>query len=248
MIDLHLHVLPGIDDGAADFAEARAMCRVAAADGIEALVATPHQRTPQWDNRDPAHLDALRRRLQEEVGERPTLLPGAEIRIDSDLLAEIEELGASGLVPLAGSRYLLLEFDRRDLHTDAAALTHEVMLAGWVPIFAHPELIPLLIDDLPLMHRLAERGALFQITAMSITGEFGKRARDRAAALLDEGLVHVVASDAHGTDWRPPVLSRAQRAIAHGWGEEAATLLTHGNPEAVIANRAIPAHQAAEIR
>jgi protein-tyrosine phosphatase len=248
MIDLHLHVLPGIDDGAASFDEAREMCRLAAADGVDVLVATPHQRSPLWDNRDPARLAALRERLQEEVGERPLLLPGAEIRVDSELLAELAEMPASGLLPLAGSRYLLLELDRRDPRLDAAALAHEVLVAGWVPVFAHPELIPLLAGDLPLMRRLAEMGACFQLTAMSVTGEFGKRTRDVAAALLDEGLVHFVASDAHGVDWRPPLLGRAREAIARGWGDEVARQLTADHPRAVVADRPLPVAQAAEAR
>ena len=248
MIDLHNHVLPGIDDGAADFAEAIEMCRLAAADGIEVMVTTPHQRTPQWDNCQPDRLDDLRRRLQEQVGERPLLLAGAEIRVDSELLAELEEVAVSGLLPLAGSHYLLLELDRHDLRLDAAALTHEVLVAGWVPVYAHPELIPALMEDLPLMHHLVELGALFQVTAMSVSGEFGKRARDRAATLLDQGLVHFVATDAHGTDWRPPVLSRAARALAAGWGEEVAELLTHTHPAAVVADRPLPLLAAAEAR
>ena len=248
MIDLHLHVLPGIDDGATSFDEAREMCRLAADDGVETLITTPHQRTLQWDNRQPERLADLRRRLQEEVGERPLLLPGAEIRVDSELLAELDGADASGLLPLAGSHYLLLELDRRDPFADAAGVAHEVRMAGWVPVFAHPELIPLLIDDLPLMHRLAELGALFQVTAMSVTGEFGRRIRDRTAALLDEGLVHFVASDAHDTEVRRPLLSRARRAVARGWGEEAAERLTHTHQQAVLADLPLPLAVPVEAR
>lgn len=237
MIDLHLHVLPGIDDGAASYREAQEMCRLAAADGVEVLVATPHQRTPLWDNRDPQALAALRERLQEEVGERPQLLAGAEIRVDSELLDELAGIPENGVLPLAGSRYLLLELGRNDSRADPALVVHETLVAGWIPILAHPEFIPLLCEDLPLMHRLADMGALFQITAMSIGGEFGRYTRDRCAALLDEGLVHFVASDAHGIDWRPPVLSRAHRVVAEGWGEEVAWQLTTGNPGAVIADQ-----------
>ena len=148
---------------------------------------------------------------------------------------------------LAGSRYLLLELDRHDLRIDPAAIAHEVLVAGWVPVFAHPELIPLLTKDLPLMHRLADLGSLFQVTAMSVSGEFGKRIHDRAALLLDEGLVHFVASDAHGPDWRPPLLSRARRAIAQGWGEEVAELFTRTHAEAVVANQPLAAPAAVAL-
>lgn len=240
MIDLHSHVLPGIDDGADTFALAVEMCQMAAADGVEALVATPHQRTPTWDNRDPQRLAGLLAELQDRTGEHPRLLPGAEIRIGSGLLAEIDAIPASGLLPLAGSRYLLLELDRHDPRADAAGLAHELMIAGWVPVFAHPELIPLLADDLSLMHRLAERGALFQLTAMSVTGDFGPHVRDTCAEMLDAGLAHFVASDAHDTRRRPPGLTRAYRVIANGWGEETARSLTHDHPLAVVERRPLP--------
>ncbi len=247
MIDLHLHVLPGVDDGASSLAEAREMCRLAAADGVEVMVTTPHQRNPLWDNLDPERLGALRERLQEEVGERPHLLPGAEIRVDSELFADLERMPESGLLPLAGSRYLLLELDRHDPWADPAAVAHEAVVAGWVPVFAHPELIPVLIEDLPLMRRLADLGALFQVTAMSVTGDFGRRTRDRCAALLDEGLVHFVASDAHSPEWRPPLLGRAYNALARGWGDEVAQLLTTSNPAAVVADRPLAAPAAGAL-
>jgi protein-tyrosine phosphatase len=240
MIDLHLHVLPGIDDGASSFEEAEAMCRLAAADGVEVLVATPHQHTETWDNRDPERLEALRAELQRRVGERPRILPGAEIRVDTELLADLADPVAAGLMPLAGSRYLLLELDRRDLRVDAAGFAHEVLVAGRVPVFAHPELIPALVEDLAGMHRLAEMGALFQITGTSIVGDYGRFTRDRCARLLDEGLAHFVASDAHSPDWRPPGLSRAYRAIAAGWADETALALTRDNPRAVIEDRLLP--------
>lgn len=240
MYDLHLHVLPGIDDGADSFAMAREMCRMAAADGIEALVTTPHQRTPLWDNRDPEALAEIRQRLQRDVGESPRLLPGAEIRVDAELLDELDDHPASGLLPLAGSRYLLLELDRHDRRADATGLAHELLVAGWVPVFAHPELIPALADDLPKIERLAGLGALFQVTAMSVCGDFGPTARDTCAAMLDAELVHFVASDAHDTRRRPPGLTRAREVIARGWGEETARSLTHDNPLAVIEHRPLP--------
>ena len=243
MVDIHCHVLPGIDDGAADLAEAVAMCRLAAADGVEALVATPHQRTAAWENLDPGALAALRARLAEAVGGRPELLAGAEVRVDSELLDDLARPGLGGVLPLAGSRYLLLELDRTDPAPPVETLAHELALAGWTPVFAHPEFIPALGDDPALVHRLAEAGALFQVTAMSVAGEAGAAARARCHRLLDEGLVHFVASDCHGVDWRPPGLSRARRVLAARWGEEAAQALTADNPRAVIEHRplAVPA-------
>lgn len=240
MIDIHSHVLPGIDDGADDLETAAEMCRLAAADGCRGIIVTPHQRTPAWDNTDRPLLDALRRRVETATGGRPRLYPGGEIRIDDSLLDRLEALPESGLVPLADSRYLLLEFDRWGAPPDPFALTHELRVAGWTPIYAHPEFIPFLAEDVELMQGLAAAGALFQVTAMSVTGDCGRDTRRRVERMLDAGTVHFVASDTHGIGYRPPGLSAARRAIARGWGEAAARTLTDDHPRAVVENRPLP--------
>lgn len=237
MIDIHTHVLPGIDDGAADLEESRTMCRLAAEGGCEAVIATPHQRSPSWENTDPDRLEALRREVERAVGRRPAVHPGGEIRIDSQLLDDLERLPGSGLLPLAGSRYLLLEFPRRLPAPDPPALTHELTVAGWRPVYAHPEMIPFLASDLELMARLVDEGALFQVTAMSVTGDAGPRAQAVCERMLERGLVHFVASDSHGVDWRPPDLHHARRRIADRWGEDVAERLTDGNPRRVLEDR-----------
>ncbi len=237
MIDLHIHVLPGIDDGPRDLDEAKLMCGMAAEGGCEVLVATPHQRHNRWWNNDAAQLEQLRGRVQEAVGERPQVLLGGEIRIDRELLGELAEAGRSGLQPLAGSRYLLLELDRHGGGPDTENVVHELQVAGWRPILAHPELLPELARDLPLVRRLAGLGARFQVTAMSLTGDFGRRTRRVAAQLVDEGLVSFVASDAHSPTWRPPGLRKVFDEIAASWGEEAARRLTLDNPRAVLEDR-----------
>ena len=241
MIDIHLHVLPGIDDGADDLATAAAMCRMAAEDGCQALVLTPHQRTETWENTDRPRLDALLRAVAAETGGTPRLYAGAEIRIDTDVLADLDALPASGLVPLADSRYLLLEFNRWGVPPDPVELTHELRVGGWVPVYAHPEHIPFLADDLGLMAQLAGLGALFQVTADSLAGGYGRLTRERTWRMIDAGLVHFVASDAHGTLHRPPGLSHARGIIAQRWGEAAAFALTEGNPRAVIEDRPLEA-------
>lgn len=237
MIDIHSHVLPGIDDGADDLDAAVAMCRLAAEDGCVALVATPHQRTPAWENTDRAALDALRAEVATASGGRPRLYPGGEIRVDDELLDRLSALPASGLAPLADSRYLLLELDRLVAPRDLLGMTHELTVAGWVPIYAHPEFIAYLAEDLGLMADLAAAGALFQVTAMSLVGDFGRRPRQATAGMLDAGLVHFVASDAHGTGYRPPGLAAARRELTRHWGAAAAQALTEDHPRAVVEDR-----------
>lgn len=237
MIDLHAHLLPGVDDGARSLEEAVAMCRLAAAQGCDALVATPHQRSPSWSNTDRAALTDRLVELQAALGERPRLHLGGEIRVDSTLLEALEHHPESGLNPLAGSHYLLLELDRDGLGPDPFDLLHEVRVLGWRPILAHPEFIGPLAEDLGLVAALVDTGALLQVTAMSVTGEFGKHAETITADLLDSGLVHFVASDSHGLRWRPPGLQRACDTISARWGESAARRLTRENPQAVVDDR-----------
>lgn len=238
MIDLHCHVLPGVDDGPGSLAEAVAMCRMAADDGCEALVATPHQRRGEWWNSDREHLAALAEELQEAVGPGFQILLGGEIHVDGELLSEVEKLPeGGGILPLAGSRYLLVEFGWRGSPDESVHLVHELGVAGWRPVIAHPELIPWLAPDLELVALLVARGALTQVTAMSLTGDFGRRPHNDAVALVEAGLVHFVASDSHGVRRRPPGLRRAYRTIASRWGEEAARRLTTDNPRAVVEDR-----------
>ncbi len=269
MIDLHCHVLPGIDDGARSLEEAVEMCRMAVASGCEALVATPHQRKGDWWNCDRAALAALRQQLQAAVGPRPRILGGGEIRVDPRLLAEILALpspeahdapapdssnssdssdsaaaavadAAPGPLSLAGSRYLLLEFGPEGGIEPAAELVHELAVAGWRPVIAHPELIHWMAAAPASVAQLVSLGALAQVTAMSLTGDFGRRAQADASRLVEMGLVHFVASDAHDLRRRPPGLRRAWETIAARWGEEAAQELLADNPGAVVAGQPLP--------
>jgi protein-tyrosine phosphatase len=241
MIDLHCHLLPGVDDGAQSLAEAVAMCRLAAGDGCEAMVATPHQRRGEWWNSDRERLAGLAAELQEAVGPGFRVYLGGEIRVDGELLDEVEKLpDGGGVLPLAGSRYLLIEFGPIGTPAESVHLIHELTVAGWRPVIAHPEFIPWLAPDVDLVALLVSRGALTQVTAMSLTGDFGHRPQNDAVALLEAGLVHFVASDSHGVHRRPPGLARAYRTIAGRWGEEAARRLTTDNPRAVVEDRPLP--------
>jgi protein-tyrosine phosphatase len=237
MIDIHAHLLPGVDDGARDLREAVTMCRLAAADGCTALVATPHQRTPSWPNGDLARLRALHDELQAAVGGEPRVLLGGEVRVDAELASAVAALPDAEVLPLAGSRYLLLELDRSGSIDDPWPLVEELARTGWRPILAHPEFFPWLLRDLGLLRELVAGGATVQITAMSVTGDFGRAAEEATHGLIDAGLVHFVASDCHSVAWRPPGLRRARQTIAERWGEGVADRLTRRNPQAVVEDR-----------
>ena len=237
MFDLHFHCLPSVDDGADTLDEALAMCRLAWEDGCRAVVATPHQGHARWPNNDPLVLEALAGELRRRLGGRPEVHLGGEIRIASELLAELDDPRRAGFLPLAGSRYLLLEFPRGGSIGRPDELVHELRLAGWRPIIAHPEFYPQLAGDHDLVARLVDAGATFQLTAMSLLGDFGRRARLAATGLLDAGLVHFVASDAHGLAHRPPGLAAVRRLIAARHGATVARRLTHDNPRSVLEDR-----------
>lgn len=241
MIDLHCHILPGIDDGPKTLEEAIAMCRLAHADGCRAMIATPHQRRGRWWNSDRAAIADLAKDLQAALGTQMRILVGGEVHVDSELLAEVEKLPEGGICTLAGSRYLLIELDDREGRgRDAISLVHELAVAGWIPVVAHPEFIPWLAGDLDLTARLVSLGARMQVTAMSVTGDFGKGPQADTHALLDAGLAHFVASDCHGTQRRPPGLRRAYQMIAARWGAGLAKRLVSDNPRAVVQNRPLP--------
>ena len=238
MIDLHCHILPGVDDGARSLEDAVAMCRIAASQGCAAMVATPHQRRGVWWNDDRDRLRGLARELQEAVGNGLRVLLGGEVHTDPEVLDEVQRLPEGGILSLAGSRYLLLELDTTYGSPDEAVhLVHETSVAGWRPILAHPEFIPWLGQDLDLVEHLVRMGATVQVTAMSLTGDFGRQPMLDVHHLLEAGLVHFVASDAHDTARRPPGLRRAYEMIVGRWGEETARRLTIDHPRAVIEDR-----------
>jgi len=239
MIDIHSHILPGIDDGATDSNESLMICKLAANLGCQAMVATPHQRHPAWWNTGTVKLEILLDRLQEQIGNRLRLYLGAEIRVGKGFVQDLDQFENSGLASLAGSNYLLLEFERRELSVEPIDIVQRVQAAGWRPIVAHPEFIRPIARDLQLAKALVDAGALTQVTAMSVTGDFGLEARDSTTALMDAGLVHFVASDCHGHRRRPPGLKGAVSKIRNTWGREYATRLTVENPRAVLENRPV---------
>ena len=236
MIDIHCHVLPAVDDGAEGLEAALAMVRMAWNDGVTALIATPHARRDLWPTLSSAVIEQRVASLVEHAGGAPPrVLPGSEIAVDSELLEELDRGTGASLVSLAGSRYLLLEFDPLGLGPDPAALSHELRIAGWWPVIAHPERIPYLAEDAGRLRAVVEAGALLQVTAMSLTGGFGRWVQGCAEFLVEEGLVHFVATDAHNPTTRPPLLSPAAEWMGRRWGDEVARRLVERNPAAVLA-------------
>ncbi len=237
MIDLRCHILPAVDDGAMDLDAALAICRLAAEDGCTAMVATPHLRHELWFNEDRGQLERLWREVRDLASGVIDVYLGGEIAVNSQSFHELELLPGGDLLPLAGSRYLLLEFHPRGIGPDPEELIHELTVNGWCPVIAHPERISWLAGDPGYLGALIDQGALVQLTAMSVVNQAGRFAFEAAERMLDAGMVHFIASDAHDTSRRPPGLSPAYRRVAEHLGDPVARRLFITHPKAVLENR-----------
>ena len=208
MIDLHSHVLPGLDDGAADLEEALAICRAAAADGIELLAATPHVRHDHPTT--PEQMEAALAVVQAAAAGTVDLLPGGELDL-AELDRPVDELRRFALA--GNPAYLLVETPYHGWPLDIALRFDRLDADGITPVLAHPER-NLDVQQRPeLLAGLVERGALIQVTAASVDGRLGRGSQRCVRRLLDAGLVHLIASDAHAPDVRAIGLGPAARAI-----------------------------------
>jgi protein-tyrosine phosphatase len=237
MIDIHHHCLPGVDDGPRNAAEAVDLCRMSADEGIETIVATPHVLRGRWKNTSRAQLESILADLQSRIGDAPRLILGSEYFFAHDI-AEVMRGGA--IIPLAGSRYILVEFASQAVPPLVMQPLHSVMLEGWTPIIAHPERNAVLQSKPELVAAMARAGVKMQVTTGSVTGEFGEEARQAAVRLLRAGWVHFMATDAHNRAKRPPRFREAREKVAALCGEGVARALFVDNPRAVIEGEGLP--------
>ncbi|MEO8429909.1 MAG: CpsB/CapC family capsule biosynthesis tyrosine phosphatase [Acidobacteriota bacterium] len=240
MIDLHFHCLPGIDDGPDDWDESVALCRAAAAQGTTTIIATPHVLRGPWVNDDPELRDALIAELNALLGGTPEILPGCEYFLSADAVELVERGRWSPLTGLNRTGYLLVELPSGEVPPHTGALFHELALLGVTPVLAHPERNRPLSEAPDRLEELIERGARVQLTAGSFLGDFGPAASEASEEMLRRGLVHLVASDAHSLDRRPPRLAAARRHVQKTLGEAAASGLFEDNPRAVLLSQPLP--------
>jgi len=242
MIDLHCHILHGMDDGPPTLRESVEMCRMAAADGTETVVATPHftpGRYPWTGAAMQERLFELRSVLRAE-NVPLTVLPGADVAVFPELPAHS---GLRTFLSLNNSRYLLLEFPHTFMPPGWDTFLHSLIAAGTIPVITHPERNDWFIRHPAAVAQAVQAGALVQVTAMSILGGFGDDARKCCVHLLKNGLVHVMASDGHAATERPPLLSKGVRAAAALIGEERARELVQTVPQAIIEDRPVRVQQ-----
>ncbi|MFH1570741.1 MAG: CpsB/CapC family capsule biosynthesis tyrosine phosphatase [Gemmatimonadota bacterium] len=226
MIDIHSHVLPGVDDGAPTAAVSLEMLARAGAEGIRAAVLTPHVRPEDGEERDALHR-ARFAELQSAAAGLPVVLHlGAEVAFRFNLAA----VAAWPSVGLAGTRFVLVDLPPGPLSPSLEQGLFELRTAGYRPILAHPERQRELARQAELVARLRQQEVLVQVDAGSLTGQFGRRARAAALDWLGRGWVDYVASDGHDLVRRPMSLLAARRQVEAAVGAEEARWLLEGNP------------------
>lgn len=237
MIDLHCHLLPGIDDGPATPAEALALCRMAVADGITHAIVTPHIHPGRWPNtkqtiaRDCARLQRAlhKREIPLQVGF------AAEVRLSDAILQQVENDEIPFYGEVEGYRVMLLEFPHGQIIPGSDKLVQWLLARNIRPLIAHPERNKQVMKDPNQIQPFIDAGCWLQVTAGSVLGDFGERAQTIASQLLEANQVTVLASDGHNTRARKPVLSRAFEHIAEHYGEARARMLLLENPSRIAA-------------
>jgi len=236
MVDIHCHLLYGLDDGPDNFETTRAMAESAIADGITHIIATPHS-----DPTYPFVPELIRQRreeIQKEFQGRLTIATGCDFHLSFENLQDIPKDPAK--YSLNQKNYLLVEFADFAVPASADQTLHELQLLGLTPIITHPERNPLIRTQPERLFRWLRQGCFAQVTAQSLLGKFGRPAFDAAREWLAAGAVHFFASDAHNTTTRPLKLREAHDEVAKLHSEETARALFVENPMAVFEGRPIP--------
>ena len=269
MIDIHNHVLHGLDDGAETLEESVEMCRISFDDGVRTIVATPHTLNSVYENKRSTILAKVQELnavidgeflytpspfLQSGVSSatrRPTgtgtkldnptnqvnlkIVPGADVHFSEEVLSP--QYRDEIMTVADGGKFLLLEFPSQGIPFETETILFELMVRGVIPIITHPERNLEIAHSSKRYSHMVERGCLGQISAASLTGGFGRNARQAAEKLLRKNLVHFIASDAHSLNGRPPGLSSAVRAAAKIVGEAEARKMVTEYPQAIIEGR-----------
>ena len=232
MIDIHCHLIPGIDDGARDMADALSLLRLAKEDGINRMVLTPHIHVNRFDNSKEKIFKALKNLKAEMVTANIDLAiaAAAEVRIDAMILPMIERNLVPFLGEYQGQKFLLLELPHSHIPPGSDKLVSWLIKQGIKPVIAHPERNRDILNTPAVIKPFQRLGCWFQLTASSLTGGFGENSQQLAEKLLKDGIFNVVASDAHNHKKRPPVLSHAFNKVSELCNEQTAEDLFITNP------------------
>lgn len=238
-IDIHSHILPGLDDGSQSISMSIEMARVALTDHIGTMVATPHIKTGRFDYSKRyilQRVDELNQHFKRNDVDLQ-VLPGAEYYLEPDLP---QRLADGDLLTINNTgRYLLIELPSIMVPEHTERILYEIQLQGVIPIIAHPERNEVLAKRPDILSAYSKRGILAQVTSTSITGLFGRRVAKAANKMVADGSVQILASDAHTPNKRAPLISEAYHAVERLWGDQYARRLGWQNPKDVISGRAV---------
>lgn len=238
MIDTHLHILPGVDDGPETLQESLSLARTLVQEGIRAAIATPHY-NDEFPQRTAAEIQARVNDLQQQLdlhGIPIRLFAGHEVLIRPGL---VEDIQAGRLATLNNSRYLLLELWNSTWLPETERVIFTLLANGIIPILAHPERYRAIQKDPARLAALIKQGVLAQLTASSLTGWQGNTTRRCAENLLKKGLIHCIASDAHGLHRRPPGVLDGLHCAARLLGKDRIYQMIETQPAEIINNVAL---------
>ncbi|MTH54502.1 tyrosine protein phosphatase [Bacillus mangrovi] len=246
MIDIHCHILPGLDDGSQHLTDSIAMARAAVEEGITKIVATPHHQNGTYDNQKDEIVDHTER-LNKELDALHiplTIIPGQEVRIHGELLQGIEN---DEILPIHGTSCLLIEFPSGHVPRYAEKMLFDLQLKGITPIIVHPERNREINENPDLLYTFVKKGALTQVTAASLTGQFGKKIRNFSLDLVEAQLTHFIASDAHNTTSRGFQLLNGINVLEKEFGSQAAYYYRE-NAELLISGQTVFAKEPSRIK
>lgn len=239
MIDVHCHLLPGIDDGPKTMEESIDLARLAVKNGITHAIVTPHIHPGRWEN-DKLSITRLTHQFRQclaEAGVQLSIGMAAEVRLDADIVEWVMQDRIPFLGTYDNKRVLLLELPHSHIPAGAENLTAWLLQRDIKPLIAHPERNKDVIRKLDRIRPMIEQGCLLQVTAGAVAGHFGNPAQQRARELLEMGAVFVIATDAHNCQHRPPDLARGRDAASKIVGIDIAHRLVTINPYSLVAKQ-----------
>lgn len=237
MIDIHCHILPGVDDGPANLEESLIMAKEAVEEGIKTIIATPHNRNNKYDN-PKSHIINTVANLNSVLEKEKiplTILPGQENRVFGEILDGYRN---GEILTLSNSNYLFIEFPSSSVPRYTEKLLYDIQIEGLTPIIVHPERNKELLDKPEILYNLVKNGALTQVTAASIAGYFGKSIQKFSRDLIGHNLTHFIASDAHDTKKRPFKLNESYELVSTLFGNDYLYMFLE-NAESIIHNKNI---------
>jgi protein-tyrosine phosphatase len=237
MMDLHNHLLPGIDDGAPDLETALQLARIAVDEGISHMVCTPHIHPGRYENTPDTIAPALAlfRQGLSDAGIPLHVASAGEVRFGMELMVGVSQGAIPFLGEWEGNKVMLLEFPHGEIPFGAEKLTQWLISQKITPMIAHPERNKGIMKSPSKLKPFLQQGCLTQVTAMSVSGDFGSQAQAIAHELLEAGAVTILATDAHNTEHRPPVLRPGVHAAAKIVGNQKAAELVQANPRKIAA-------------